>query len=541
MKRIVVILVTMFAFAAYSAAIKRGKEQLRELAVFPEVNTEFKISFRCDGTIEIKNGEEENLPEQIAALREELKQQPNDPQRQLQLGRLLSQNNETNAAQKCFEKVEQLCMKKTEAQPRDWLSWIALGDTRDELDKEEGAENAYRKALLVSSNEWQSWIALGSFLDGQSMSLLVPNNVRKRMFFSQATVSQEFLDYRPGPAAFRRSQELQLEASRCFDRAVSLAPNEPEVFLKRAGHRCQSNSIACLNRHFRNEERLSSDAFANSMCCSAAVPDLQRAAQLSTKDYRPIAAAVFFEWSTCLRPLMKENPDLKPSLDRFPERTQLSIRAGMQRLEGFGKDSDGKIRAAALETLALLELLQGNGSAARTHLNEAITFDPDRDSSRIMLFATAGASDPPEEKVKLRESLLKCKDTVRNHLILADSLADQKKWDQAIEQGEAALLHEPENVNAHLLLAALNIRKSEDPEALAAAVEHQKAAGTILNSNPPSSPNNMIREQAREMLLDAAILAGLLDDSNQAREILDRVSQYFPGDETAKEIRKALE
>jgi TolA-binding protein len=51
----------------------------------------------------------------------------------------------------------------------------------------------------------------------------------------------------------------------------------------------------------------------------------------------------------------------------------------------------------------------------------------------------------------------------------------------------------------------------------------------------------MIREQAREMLLDAAILAGLLDDSNQAREILDRVSQYFPGDETAKEIRKALE
>jgi hypothetical protein len=90
---------------------------------------------------------------------------------------------------------------------------------------------------------------------------MFPKAMRSELFPSGQTPSQEVLDYRPSADALKKSEASLAEASRCYDRAMALAPQEPEVFFQRAGYLSISNSQNCFFRHYRDNEKIDSNTW----------------------------------------------------------------------------------------------------------------------------------------------------------------------------------------------------------------------------------------------------------------------------------------
>jgi superkiller protein 3 len=195
------------------------------------------------------------VPDEISHIRDKLKQQPDDVKRLLQLGILLDSNGQTNESIICYQKAEQLCRNKADINPQDGLNLADLGEALSELGKREEAETVYRKATLVSSNEWKCWLRRGNFLANEYYFLLFPENLRSQIIAAQVP-PKAVLDYRPSADALTQSETSCSDASRCFDRAVALAPREPEVFFQRAGYMSVSNLQNCFFRSFRNNEKI---------------------------------------------------------------------------------------------------------------------------------------------------------------------------------------------------------------------------------------------------------------------------------------------
>jgi tetratricopeptide (TPR) repeat protein len=540
MKRIFLAIILIAALSLHAAAPPRGSDRLRELVVFPEMNLtiHFGLDFQGDKWVVSENV---NLPDEISLLRDELKQRPDDIKQLLRLGNLLDSNGETNDSKSCYQKAEQLCRNKIAVNPQDGLSLMDLGEALDALDQDDEAESVYRKATSVSSNGWKCWVRLGNFLANQ-FYLMFPKNLRSQ-YFPGRVPSQQILDYRPSADALKKSETSLAEASRCFDRAMALAPKEPEVFFQRAGYMCVSNVQNCFFRHFRDNEEISSDKWISAFFSPEAIANLQKAAELSPKNYEYISLAAYFDWINATKQVNITN--FTSTFDTLPDTTRQYISDAMTRLENLSEGSDNEAAAGALENLGMLNIIFGNSPAAAVDLRRAVSLDPMRDQTWDLFLLSLGKSASHDEVTAICESRLKYKDSARNHLLLARAFEYQKKWDKAGEQAEAVLILEPDNLTAHLTahleLAALALKQSVDPNFMSKASEQFTRIGELFKKFPAS---NEFWSRWREATLNYAIFDGLVNTPEYkkgAEECLAAVLKYFPNDEQAKEISDALD
>lgn len=530
------------AFSLHAAAPPRGSDQLRNLVVFPDmqVNFVFGLSSQGDDWVISKNVD---LPSEISRLRGELKQQPNQIKKLLQLGYLLDSNNQTNESQSCYQKAEQLCRDKAAVNPQDGLNLTDLGEALDALDKDEEAESAYRKATLVSPNEWRCWVRLGNYLANEYF-LMFPKDLRGQISPSSFIPSQAVLDYRPSPDALKKSEAQCNEASQCFDRAMAIAPQESEVLFQRAGYMSVSNRQNCFFRQFRDNEKIDPTTWILAFFSKETITNMQRAAELSPQNYEYISLAAYFEWSRAMIEWSKANSpvNLKSfAPDILPDATRRSLQGAMTRLETLSQSADKKLAAGALENLGMLNMFFGNSKVAAASFRQAVSLDPTREQSWDMWLGSIADSGTPEEKVEVCELRLKNQDSTRNHLLLARALQYQKKWDKAGEQTQSALKIEPDNFVALLELAALDLKQSADTNFMAKARERFILADEAYDKIPNSTEK---QSRWRELTLDLAIMDALTDSpeyQKAARAAVDAVLQSFPNDETAKEISNALD
>jgi tetratricopeptide (TPR) repeat protein len=133
---------------------------------------------------------------------------------------------------------------------------IDLGDALQGLGKREEAESFFRLATAVSSNEWRCWASLGNHLANDTGSLFPEGPHGREIFQALMSSQQEASAYQPPAESLKRLEAEVNEAARCYERAVALAPREPELYLQRAGYVCASNMIDCLIRHYRNNEAI---------------------------------------------------------------------------------------------------------------------------------------------------------------------------------------------------------------------------------------------------------------------------------------------
>ena len=531
------LLAAIFLIAVFSTNADtqpRGADRLRELVVFPEMNLNFSfgISWQENEWVISKNVD---LPGEIIEQTKELKKQPDNVRQLLHLAYLLDSNGETNKSWALYQKTEQLCREKAAANPRDGLNLTDLGEALWQLDKNDEAESAFRKATLVSSNDWKCWVSLGNFLPNEYFFSMFPTNLSGQIVPGQMP-SQEVLDYWPSAEALKKAETACDEASRSFERAMILAPKEPEVFFQYAGFLSSSNWQNCFFRHYRDYKTVSSQKLLMAFFSPETIANLKKSAELKQKDYQYISLAAYFEYS--IAAIEANNTNFTASI--LPDKTRQSIHNAMSHLENLSEDPDKKTAAGALENLGFLNMAFENKPAAAADFRRAVALDPTREQSWDLFLATAGA-DSREEAVAVCEARLKQKDSSRNRLLLARAFEHQKKWDQAGEHSEAALKLEPENIVAHLELTALDLTQSTDTNFFAKAYEQCTHAEAAFEKLPDNAEK---QSRWRELTLNLAILDGLVNTpeyQKAARVCLKAVLKNYPDDKRAREISKALD
>ncbi len=125
--------------------------------------------------------------------------------------------------------------------------------------------------------------------------MMFPDNLKNKIEPAQA-LTQEILDFRPSVDALKHAEASLDEASRCFDRAMALAPKEPDVFFQRAGYMSESNWQSCFFRHYRDNEELDASQGFVSFCSPETIANLEKAAELDPKNYDYISLAAYFTW-----------------------------------------------------------------------------------------------------------------------------------------------------------------------------------------------------------------------------------------------------
>jgi hypothetical protein len=538
MQRILVFTILAVAFALHAAAPPQGDARLRELVVFPEINFTFNLRIECQNDAWVITGQNPDLPGTIAEQREQLKRQPEDVKRLMRLAYLLDSDGQTNESRSCYRKATQLCRAKIAAQPQDGFALTTLGAVLDALN-DAGAENAFRKATLVSSNDWRCWVGLGNFLAQEWFNPMFPTNLWKDLVPLQVP-SPALLAYRPSAEALKRAESACAEASRCYDCASAIALTEPEVFLQRAGFLFSSNWQACFFRHYRNNEEIPAKEWRLAFFSPACAASLQKASRLAPKDYAMTTMAAYFTYFNALQQSSPEKSDLSslPSLSSLPAASRELIHESMTRLENLSYDPDPKIAAGACEHLGFLDLTFGNNRATQENLRRAVALDPARDEAWDMLMATLLDSASPDELLSVCKSRLQAKDSVRNRILLGKIYAQKAgNWNEAAKQAEASCKLETNNVVPRLLLAAIALKQSAQTNYLSIADANLHTANDLLEKMPGSEEKV---KRWREVTLDTAILFALENNLEFAKNWANAVLKNFPNDETAAEILKAL-
>ena len=511
----------------------RSKARLLELVVAPKIDLQFNFGYDARTTLsDLTN--EANLSDQISSRRRDVRQSPNDTRLLIQLGWLLDKNSETNEARRFFQQAATMAEGRVTARPNDGLALVNWGDACDELDKKELAEKEYRMATQVSSNDWRCWAALGQFLDRQTRLILYPTNFAGLLASSSPEIA------RPTPDKMERAIKSKTEAALCFDRAVSSSPQEADVYLLRAWHKCGDEAHDYLLRYYRNELKLDRKALGTLIgmgIAKSAIPDLQKAATLQPQVCQLVGLAAWFELVAIAMTPLTGGTETPTQFSDFPESSQRIIKNAIAQLTELSQGNDTKRTALALEYLGILRAMtQENEELAVADLRRAVALNPDREQAWDMLLASILESASPEEFAAVCEDRLKHKKSARNHLIFAKALFRRGSFEKATGEAKSAIKLETNNVPAQLMLCAALVRQDKGEageEELASAFA--KAAELVKSTNAPERGDWWLVYG-----LNVAIAAAINDNVKNANAWLDTCQKEFPDDERIKEIRNAL-
>jgi len=534
MKSLIAI-IFFISLAAFAAAPPRGAEQLRDLVVFPEMSLNFNVSMQIEINhwVVTDNGDESY---EVSKLAGKLKSDPDNCEALLRLAYLLSNNNDTNGCRVCCEKVVRLCREEVAANPEDGAALDDLGQALSGLGRNDEAEAAYRKATLVAPNDWRCWVNLGNFIPLGPFLSMFPENLHVQLTVGQPP-PQAVLDYRPSSASLEKAENALNESSKCFDKAIAIAPEESEIYLQRAGYMMTSNWENPFFSYYRGTDKLDASKCARAQFSEEAIANLKKAAELSPKNPDYTGLAAFCEWTAAFT--RGNTGDF--TRDILPESARQSIDNAIARLESLSQNPDEHVAAAALEYLGLLNFLLGSPRTANSQLRRAIALDPMRARSWDLLLATTMKdADFPDEAVAICQSRLKYINSAQNHLFLAKAYTHKNEWKNAATEAEIAADLDKNNIIAPLMLAAVDLKLSADAEFIPKAKEQLDRVNGLLVRMVSSDES---WQRWREMCLDGVIFYGLQatpDSEKAARQGLNMVFKRYPGDETAKAILAAL-
>ena len=163
----------IMAYAALGDSPPRGKERLRELAVFPVFQLSLGYEFKTAWD-DMWIGGSQEMAAEIQEIRGTLKKEPGDTERMAHLAYLLNQNYQTNEVRGWSLEIERICRKRLETTPDSGWLLVQLGRALNNLGKTDEAESVLRKSALVSSNDWHCLAYLGDFLEAGSFVALLP-------------------------------------------------------------------------------------------------------------------------------------------------------------------------------------------------------------------------------------------------------------------------------------------------------------------------------------------------------------------------------
>jgi tetratricopeptide (TPR) repeat protein len=510
-----------------------GKGKLRQLVKLPTITFQANWSFDPERGFAFGSSEVDNAA-QIADIRAELKRDSSDGERYRALARLYAANNESFNASRCWSRAVDCYRHRLESHPEDGVLMAGLGESLQGIGKIQEAESVLRRAVRTSPGKWQCWVALGRFLDSEARRNLEQSS-------SAAGADEEKPSNGTGdqPASGRvaLAQRHLEEAGVCFERAAAVAPDESEVYLRRALHRCLRNALENRMRVAAGEQKEDADVLSN--CFSPeSLADWQRASRLSPGDYRLMGAAALFEIYT----VSSRDGRVKweeVSWNSLPDKSQRSLHDVITRLENLGQSPEPRVAAGALE---LLGILQGpvlhEPQRAIANFRRALALDPSREQAWEMLSATLARGGRYQEMLAVCEDRVRLKKSVRSHVLLAKAFERLGQWEDCEENVMAALSDGPNEFALNLAYAALILRRSHDATMLAEANDWLTRA-ELLASKATSSQRS--RQQIIDLALTRSIYFALTDELDAARQWANAVINQDKENKLAREILAAMD
>ena len=525
---LVLSLLLLAALAAQGVTPEVGKDKLRRLVKLPTIAFEAEWKFDPERGFTLGSAEKDARA-QIADLRSGLKRDMSDAEAYESLADLYASISEYKNAGIAWARAVELYRQRVELQPDNGLLLSGLGRALEGTGEFQEAESLLRQALRASPKSWQCELALGRFLDSRAREDILD---RPHTAPSPGAISDH-----PASADVALAGKRLDEAGGCFDRAVALAPGEPEVYFRRALHRCLRKAVLKdigLNTGDSTEETGPfSDFFSRE-----SLADLQRASRLSPQDYQLIGAAALFEiYGDNTAKGRADGGDL--SWNSLPDKSQRSVREAMTRLENLAQNPDPRVASGALETLGIL---QGpalhDPSSCITQLRRALALDPSRELSWEMLVGSLARSGRYEEMLATCEDRARRDDTSHSHLLLAKAYERLRQWENCEEEARIAVQEDGNNFAADLSLGALLLRQGQDASTLAEANDWLTKAEQALNKVPAPQRG---RQQIIELTLTRSIYLALTDDVETARQWAKAVVELDKENTQAQEILGAMD
>jgi tetratricopeptide (TPR) repeat protein len=522
----------LLALDLQAATPEVGKEKLRRLVKLPSIS--FQPEWTFDPETGFKLGSKDNSA-QIKTLRRELRDDPNNADSWLRLGKLYVDAGDAGNAFSARSKAAQLYRERVEGRPEDALLLSSFGEALAAIGNRKEAESVLRRAARSGSNEWKCWIALGRFLDAESRRALSEN---------AGTAAEVDTLNRDASAAGLAVEGVTLarrrlaEAGDCFERAVTNAPSEAEPYLRRGLHRTLRsyllNNIREASGERQTETEILSDYFS-----PESLADLQQASRLSPKDYRLIGTVVLFEVYGVNARTGRKDGSQGFDWATLPDACQRSLRASITRLEDLTQDPDAKVAGGASEVLGILQgpLLHETNSRL-DNLRRALALDPSREPVWEMMAGTLARAERYDDLLSLCEARLKQKDSARSHMLLAKAHERLHQWDDAEDQVAEAVKQAPNDLTANLALAALLLKRSQDPDVLGEANGWLARCEQLIAALPA-------QQKSRQLIIDftltRSIYLALTDDLESARRWARTVIDSDKENEMAREILAAME
>jgi tetratricopeptide (TPR) repeat protein len=421
-------------------------------------------------------------------------------------------------SQEAFAQSVALYRFRAKSQPRNGRLLAQFGEALSAAKKEMEAERVLRQAVKVAPREWRAWVALGRFLADRSFAALQSGEFAPMETVSVGSVLDQWERYlrkKPSPAQIDRSQRLVKEAGRCFDRAVTVAPREPQPYTERATFRISQAGLQVGLRVLHGEPADPTAATAAAVLSPGALADLQAAARWSPNDIRAIGVAIFFELlAAAIQSGQEMAPDIEELWDTLPDKTKASVREAKARLEKLGRNGERRTAVGAATLLGMLQLIMQDSAGAEASLRRAITLDPSRAPAWDLLAVLMTRAERREEDLfAFCTEVLRRRDGVPGRLTLARAYEESDQLREAAEQVQAALRLKPDDFTANVALALLLMKRNEDPAAVAQAGKLLDEAGRALGSASPPD------ERARYALA-WGIYYGRIGDLPKARQAL---------------------
>jgi tetratricopeptide (TPR) repeat protein len=307
------------------------------------------------------------------------------------------------------------------------------------------AEVVLRQAVRLGPKEWRAWSALGQLLLSKAWRALAADlasdtTARPELLLAAATQKKV------SAAQLEQAQNNLKEAIGCADRAVMLAPKEPQPLADRALVHSYTGLLRFVQDILKGGERDSLKGY-EAMFPTNALADLDRAARLAPEDPAALAKIGLFRLLESAISLGKRGMDQLGSgqlWHSLNDRQRQALRRIFTGLEDLGHSGNPAVSASALEFLGAFQwTTMRDHAGAEKSLRRAVQLDASRDMAWDFLMAVLVDADRKEEAIAVAESRLKSKQTIRNFVAAAKACDRAGRLPQAQHHLETALKLDP--------------------------------------------------------------------------------------------------
>lgn len=386
------------------------------------------------------------------------------------------------------------------------------------------AEKSIRQAVKLAPQSSEAWDTLGDVLSQRAMGIMTdrvnsspdkakttgkgsnrePNGGKETdKERTPQKAAENFKKLKNQKEVLARIGALLDEADRSYDRAVQVAPQSPQPYLKRGIYHGFGSKFA---RTLYDEARKGEDpgptmqATLQAMIPNSTTPevlnDYAAAARLSGSSYPMVA------WYLCGEILhyQLEHPQTGETqnvvtADKLRSEARTTFARELQHLITLSQSGQRPVQIGASVALATVYFMAGQSAEAEKLAHHLTEIAPERGRPYQILSAQFAQSRRFDAMADLFQSRIKRHDSPEDRLILARIYANLNRWDAVDTQVQAALKLQPKSFRALTAQAGALIHKGDEASL--------KQAQKILDTNRP--------RLNKEALAPTSVLAFLLN------------------------------